>query len=121
MEAVMDANEEGWVEREELGHGTEDGGAMTSPLLIPIIKREALIRTSKNYFQRVSKEDLPISNTEAFLRNNALLQNINDLDTKIHESLNDQMSPRFANLQANYWSMVRNMLPIWKKSLDELK
>ncbi|KAI8795516.1 hypothetical protein BgiBS90_003283 [Biomphalaria glabrata] len=83
-------------------------------------KRETLLRTSKNFLQRVSIDDLPVSDSEASLRNTALKQHINDLDAKIDESLSEQQSPRFSYLQTNYWSMVRNMFPIWKKSLEEL-
>ncbi|CAL1541016.1 unnamed protein product [Lymnaea stagnalis] len=85
-----------------------------------INKREALLRSSKNFLHKGSQNELPISNTDAAIRNDKIIKDINSLEKQLNQSLTEPLSPRFANLQANYWSMVNNMFPIWKKSLDEL-
>ncbi|XP_059154819.1 centrosomal protein 15 kDa-like [Physella acuta] len=85
-----------------------------------INKREALLRTSKNFLQKTPLQDLPLNNVDAAIRNDRLLKDINQVEAVLNDSLFEAQSPKFAYLQANYWSMVKNMYPIWQKSLDEV-
>ncbi|XP_005110153.1 uncharacterized protein C3orf14 [Aplysia californica] len=82
-----------------------------------INKREAMLRTSRNLL--TAQEDMPVNSTEAAIRNDRLLKDFADQDEQLTEELTELPSPRFANLQSNYWSMVTNMFPIWEKSLEE--
>ncbi|BFZ02414.1 hypothetical protein BsWGS_05453 [Bradybaena similaris] len=86
-----------------------------------INKREALLRTSSNLLHKTARQEPLFNHTDATIRNEKLLKDLQSLETFLSESQQEPVSSSFAYLQANYKSMVENMFPIWQKSLEEIQ
>lgn len=86
-----------------------------------ITKREALLRTSRNLLHDVLPDQTLLDDTDAALRNDRMMKDFEYLEEALENGLHVQKSPRFQTLQANYWSMVNNMYPLWERALaDEI-
>ncbi|GFN76089.1 chromosome 3 open reading frame 14 [Plakobranchus ocellatus] len=84
-----------------------------------ITRREALLRTSRNLLHDRPPEEALLNDTDAALRNDRMMKDFASLEETMDEGLHAQKSPRLTTLQANYWSMVNNMYPLWERALKD--
>ncbi|RUS80058.1 hypothetical protein EGW08_012175 [Elysia chlorotica] len=84
-----------------------------------ITKREALLRTSRNLLHDRPPEDMFLNDTDAALRSDRMMKDFVSLEETLDGGLNAQKSPRFSTLQANHWSMVNNMYPLWERAMKD--
>ncbi|GFR73307.1 chromosome 3 open reading frame 14 [Elysia marginata] len=86
-----------------------------------VTKREALLRTSRNMLHDQHPEERFLNDTEAALRNDRMVKDFKTLEESLDDGIHAQKSPRFTALQANYWSMINNMYPLWERAMaDEI-
>ncbi|KAK3105640.1 hypothetical protein FSP39_002451 [Pinctada imbricata] len=87
-----------------------------------LARREMNLSYSIAYIQsqrdRRKREDL-VDVDKARQRNDKYLQDIVAKRNELHNESCNPPSPRLTTLQSNYWAMVKNMRPLWERSLEE--
>ncbi|XP_064642405.1 uncharacterized protein LOC135496810 [Lineus longissimus] len=88
-----------------------------------ILRREALLNGTEAFYDDKDDKSGSFIGTynNAIERNQLLLQDMRQFSEEMKMKKRAKEDPRFTTLKNNYWSMVKNIFPVWSEEMREYK